>query len=70
MRQNSKWITGKVRLSIDGQTLEMQMTVPIEKVKPQRMLPIFQKITDSFVEMGVRETEKDGEKISCRAANS
>jgi Fe-S-cluster containining protein len=64
---NEEWITGKINLNISGKSLEMQMTVPVKPVKPQRMLPIFQQMTNSFVEMSVREAESAGRKISCKA---
>lgn len=65
--QNEDWITGKINLKIAGRSLEMEMTVPTKPVKPQRMLPVFQQMTNSFVEMSVRETEAAGRKISCKA---
>lgn len=64
MKNENEWVTGNVTLSIDGRPLEMQMTVPAAAVKPQRMLPIFQKMTDAFVGMGIEES---GEPVSCRA---
>lgn len=66
MSENSEWVTGNVRLSIEGKPLDMQMTVPAKPVKPQRMLPIFQKMTNSFVQMGV-DNLSGNEKISCKA---
>lgn len=66
MSENSEWVTGNVRLSIEGNPLDLQMTVPANPVKPQRMLPIFQQMTNSFVEMGVNALPKN-EKISCKA---
>ena len=67
MENNSEWITGQIKLSIGGVPLEMEMTVPAKPVKPQRMLPIFQQMTNSFVEMGVKTVEAGGAQISCKA---
>ncbi|MBK8148818.1 MAG: YkgJ family cysteine cluster protein [Acidobacteria bacterium] len=67
MSDTNEWITGNVTLSINGAPLQMQMTVPAAPVKPQRMLPIFQQMTNSFVEMGVSAAESNGETVSCRA---
>ena len=64
---NDEWITGNVTLSIKGVPIQMEMTVPAKPVKPHRMLPIFQKMTNSFVEMSVRAMDEIGEKISCKA---
>lgn len=61
------WVTGNISLSIGGRPFDMQMTVPAKPVKPHRMLPIFQKLTNSFVDLSVQDAEENGEKISCKA---
>ncbi len=65
--QNDEWISGKISISIAGQPLEMEMTVPTAAVKPQRMLPIFQQMSSSIVNLSVESVEATGEKISCQA---
>lgn len=60
------WVTGEVVLSINGEPLKMQMTVPAAPVKPHRMLPVFQKMTNSFVEMSAVAAGAQGKTISCR----
>ena len=60
------WVTGDVVLSINGEPLKMQMTVPATPVKPHRMLPVFQKMTNSFVEMSAVAAGVRGETVSCR----
>jgi len=65
--QNEDWVTGNIRLSLGGEPFELQMTVPAREVKPQRMLPIFQQMTSSFVGMTEQAIENVGEKISCHA---
>ncbi|MDQ6785678.1 MAG: YkgJ family cysteine cluster protein [Acidobacteriota bacterium] len=64
--QTGDWVTGQVKLSIGGEPLEMQMTVPAKPVKPQRMLPIFQQMANSFTEMGETAVKNAGAKISCK----
>ena len=64
--KNGDWVTGQVKLSLNGQPLEMQMTVPAKPVKPQTMLPVFQKMANSFTEMGEEAVIKAGGKISCK----
>jgi Fe-S-cluster containining protein len=63
----TEWTTGKVTLSFFGEPIEMEMTVPARPVKPSRMLPIFQAVASSFVELGVSAAEAEGNKISCKA---
>lgn len=60
------WVTGNIRLSLGGAPLELQMTVPAKPVKPQRMLPIFEQMTNSFVGMSEAAIENSGGKISCQ----
>jgi Fe-S-cluster containining protein len=67
MSNENEWKTGRITLSINGAKLDMEMTVPAGAVKPTRMLPIFQAMTSSFVDLGVQEVEADGNKISCKA---
>jgi Fe-S-cluster containining protein len=62
----NEWVTGEVVLSINGEPLKMQMTVPAKPVKPHRMLPVFQKMTNSFVEMSAVAAGARGATIPCR----
>ncbi|MEZ5428861.1 MAG: YkgJ family cysteine cluster protein [Pyrinomonadaceae bacterium] len=64
--EENEWVTGQITLEIDGNPLDMTMTVPAKPVKPQRMLPVFQQMTNSFVEIGVDKVESQGQTISCQ----
>lgn len=64
--QNEDWITGNVSLMIGGKPLNLQMTVPAKQVKPHRMLPVFQQMTNAFVGMSVKAVEEQGREISCK----
>ena len=63
---NEDWVTGNIRISLGGEPLDLQMTVPAKPVKPQKMLPIFQQMTNSFVGMAENAVENAGGKISCQ----
>ena len=39
--ENGNWVTGNIVLRINGEPVEMEMTVPDFPVKPHRMLPVF-----------------------------
>lgn len=65
--QNEEWITGNVSLTINNTPLNLQMTVPAKQVKPHRMLPVFQQMTNAFVGMSVQAVEEQGKEISCKA---
>ena len=61
------WVTGNVVLNVGGRPLEMEMTVPAQPVKPTRMLPLFQMITDAVVDTCCEESAERGREISCKA---
>lgn len=63
--KDSELVSGQITLEISGIPVEMNLTVPSIPVKPQRMLPVFQQMTNSFVEMGIKSAENQGESISC-----
>lgn len=65
--ENQEWTTGTVKLSLYGEPIEMEMTVPAKPVKPRRMLPIFQAVSSSFANLGVTVAENQGKKITCAA---
>lgn len=62
-----EWVTGKVEMRLGGVPLKMEMTVPAAPVKPHRMLPIFQQMTEQFVGISVEAVESSGKKVSCAA---
>ena len=62
-----QWITGTVQLRIGGEPREMQMTVPATPVKPQRVLPVLQMLTNTLVSDRVEASRAAGEPISCKA---
>lgn len=63
----TEWVTGKVVLNVGGVPLDLEMTVPSRPVKPHRMLPIFQKMADSFSAIGVDAEKALGNSVSCGA---
>lgn len=54
-------------LNVGGTPLKMEMTVPARPIKPQRMLPVFQQMAGSFVQMGIDNAASKGETVSCAA---
>src|SRR5262249_10360984 len=65
--ESNEWVTGEIVLSIGGEPVKMSMTVPAVPVKPHRMLPVFQKMTNAFVEISAVAAGAGGQTISCRA---
>jgi Fe-S-cluster containining protein len=66
MANDGEWITGKVTLNFKGIPVDMEMTVPAKPVKARRMLPVFQTMTSSFVNLSVQAAEEAGREISCK----
>ncbi len=67
MKSKDEWKTIHTRVSIKGNPLELQMTVPTKTVTARKMLPIFRQMSNSFVQIGVDAANAHGEKISCKA---
>jgi len=65
--ENGNWVTGNIVLRINGEPVEMEMTVPAFPVKPHRMLPVFQQMSSAVVDACVKAVEEDGKTISCKA---
>lgn len=64
---NDEWTTGQVKLRVNGKPVEVQVTVPARPVKLHRILPVFQQVTNLFVDAGVAAVEAEGKSISCKA---
>jgi Fe-S-cluster containining protein len=63
--KSEEFVTGNIKFSLYGEPVEMQMSVPAKPVKPTRMLPIFQAMTNEFLEIGVNAAASIGENVSC-----
>ena len=61
------WITGRATLRIGAQPVDLEMTVPAAPVRLHRMLPVFQQLTDMFVEASAGLAATDGRTVSCKA---
>ena len=65
--QTEEMLAGDLKLEIGGEHFEMHLIIPATPVKPQRMLPVFQKVTNEIVARGIERTEGLGKEISCKA---
>lgn len=63
---NEEFITGKIELAIDGEPIKLEMTVPKNKVKLRKMLPVFQRMALSVVDIGVEKIKFEGKEVSCK----
>lgn len=63
----SEWVTGRVVVRVGDAPLEVELTVPRDPVKPQRMLPVFQQMANKLVDLSVEAVERAGGSVSCKA---
>jgi Fe-S-cluster containining protein len=59
-------IPARVTLTVRGRRLDLHMSVPDAKVTGEAMLPVFRKVAEELLEMGVAEGEAAGHKVSCQ----
>jgi Fe-S-cluster containining protein len=65
MSHSKEWITGNIRLSVSGQPLSLSLRVPLKPVQIRAMIPVFQSVTNSVVELGEKQASGNGHSISC-----
>jgi Fe-S-cluster containining protein len=56
-----------VHLKIGEEPVRLRITVPTGPARPRDLLPVFQGLTDVVVGVAVRQVEREGKAISCRA---
>lgn len=59
-------IPAPVTLTIHGRRLDLQISVPDGKVPPSQMLPVFRKVAEDLLEIGIAQGESTGHHVSCR----
>jgi Fe-S-cluster containining protein len=59
-------LNARLRLSIGGCDLRLQVTVPAGPTRPRVLLPLCQSLTDVVVEEAVKEVAAEGKTISCQ----
>lgn len=64
-KHDTPTITGKGTLRISGTKVELEVTVPATAVRPTKMLPMFQQVTNTVVAVGISNAETAGAQISC-----
>ncbi|MGD9562204.1 MAG: YkgJ family cysteine cluster protein [Pyrinomonadaceae bacterium] len=65
--ETDEMLSGDLKLNVGGENFELNLTIPAAPVKPQRMLPVFQKLTNNIVARGIERATEDGKAISCKA---
>lgn len=61
----SRQVTAKIQLTIAGQPVKLEVTVPTEPTQITNLLPIFQGMANLVVGIGEQKSADQGEHISC-----
>lgn len=64
--ETGEMLSGDLRLDVGGEHYELNLTIPATPVKPQRMLPVIQKLTNEIVARGIERATEVGKAISCK----
>src|ERR1043165_3190392 len=64
--ESDEWQSGEITLLINNIPVKLNLTVPARPVKPQAMLPVFQKMANAFADLGVRAVESVNRSVSCK----
>ncbi|HEY2783336.1 MAG TPA: YkgJ family cysteine cluster protein, partial [Fimbriiglobus sp.] len=59
-------VTVSVELPLSAGTLELELVVPAGPTRPGQMIPLFQALTNTFVEIGESQATAAGRSVSCR----
>jgi len=66
-RAPGETMTGRIRVTVGGDPIDVEVTVPAGPTPLADLLPVFQGLTDAVVARGVARAERNGRTVSCRA---
>lgn len=64
---NGDTITARTTLTIAGERVALDVTVPRGNARPAVLLPILRPLADRIVDIAIRRSEAEGKPISCKA---
>jgi Fe-S-cluster containining protein len=64
--QNPGTATAHIALNVGGRPLRVSLEVPNGATRVRTMLPVFRQVANAVVDVGVRQAEAQGERVSCR----
>ncbi len=67
IEDETEWLTGTIPLNIAGEDVAIEVEAPAGQTKPRRLLPVFQKITNTIVDIAEKQLLEKGKTISCKA---
>lgn len=66
-KNSPPFLESTIELSLSGKQLRTNLTIPNRPVSLLELLPLFQSLANSFVNVGIEIAEDKGDKISCCA---
>ena len=57
--EQEETVSGVIKMSIKNVPIKLELSVPAREVKPQRMLPVLQSMTNAFVQHSVDLVENE-----------
>lgn len=67
MSQEPTMATAQFKFNMGDRALQLRMTVPVDPVPLQSLLPLLHQLENQFVGVAVQRVEEQGKKISCCA---
>lgn len=64
--QGAATLHAKVRLTIDGEPLELEITLPAVPVRLAELAPVLHGLADLMASIGSERAQRDGHSVSCR----
>jgi Fe-S-cluster containining protein len=61
-----EYIDATAHLVVSGREMRLRMSMPSGMLQPPAMLPLFQSMADSFVELAMQDAKKEGVKVPCK----
>jgi Fe-S-cluster containining protein len=61
-----EYVDATADIVVSGRGLRLKMAIPPGLIRPDRLLPLFQSLADSFVGLALKDAQTEGAKISCQ----
>lgn len=61
-----EYVDAAADIVISGRGLRLKMAIPPGLIRPDRLLPLFQSLADSFVGLVLKDAQTNGAKVSCQ----
>jgi Fe-S-cluster containining protein len=60
-------VVARINLTVSGQPIETEITLPNRPVRPVQMVPLFSRFAELVVDSAVKVAQAEGKQVSCKA---